>query len=67
VKTYQEIKPAATIDTIIHYAETLFGIRFMKVKLNRYSAPCPLHADTKDNFMVHVNKKSEVRFHCFGA
>ena len=64
MKTHQDI---TTIDTIIHYAEMLFGIRFTKVKINRYSAPCPLHADTKDNFMVYVNKKNEVRFHCFGA
>ena len=64
MKTHQDI---TTIDTIIHYAEMLFGIRFTKVKMNRYSAPCPLHADTKDNFMAYVNKKSEVRFHCFGA
>ncbi len=67
MKTYQEIKPAATIDTIIHYAETLLGIRFTKVKKNRYNTLCPFHADTKDSFMVYVNKDDEVRFHCFGA
>jgi len=67
MKTYQEIKPAATIDTIIHYAETLLGIRFTKVKKNRYNALCPFHADTKNSFMVYVNKDDEVRFHCFGA
>ena len=46
MKTYQEIKPPATIETIIYYAETLFGIRFMKVKMNRYNGLCPFHADT---------------------
>ena len=67
MKTHQDIKSAATIDTIIHYAETLLGIRFTKVKKNRYNAPCPFHADTEDNFMAYVNKNNEVRFHCFGA
>ena len=63
MKTRQDI---TTIDTIIRYAET-FGIRFMKVKINRYNGLCPFHADTENSFMVYVNKKSEVRFHCFGG
>jgi DNA primase len=57
---------AAYIDSIINYIEMLLGIRFTKVKQNRYNAPCPFHADTEDNFMVYVNKNDEVRFHCFG-
>jgi DNA primase len=64
---YQDIKSAAYIDAIIHYAEALLGIRFKNVKKFRYNALCPFHADTEDNFMVYVNKKDEVRFHCFGA
>lgn len=67
MKTYQELKPAATIDTIIQYAETLLGIRFTKIKKNRYNAPCPFHADTENSSHVYVNKDDEVRFHCFGA
>ncbi len=67
MKTYQDIKLAATIDTIICYAETLLGIHFTKIKKNRYNAPCPFHADAKNSFMVYVNKDDEVRFHCFGA
>jgi DNA primase len=67
MKTYQEIKPAATIDTIIHYAESLFGIRFTKIKKNRYNGLCPFHANTENSLMVYVNKDGEVRFHCFGA
>jgi DNA primase len=67
MKTDQDIKSAATIDAMIHYAETLLGIRFTRVRKNRYSALCPFHADTKDRFMVYVNKDDEVRFHCFGA
>ena len=67
MKTYQEIKSAATIDASIHYAETLLGTHFKSVKKNRYSAPCPFHADTEDSFLVYVNKNDEVRFHCFGA
>jgi DNA primase len=67
MKTYQDIKSAATIDAVIHYAEALLDIRFKRVKKNRYNAPCPFHADTKDSFMVYVNKEDEVRFHCFGA
>ena len=67
MKTYQDIKSAATIDAMIHYAETLLGIRFTSIRKNRYSAPCPFHADTQDRFMVYVNKDDEVRFHCFGA
>ncbi len=64
---YQDLKSAATIDAMIHYAETLLGIRFTRVRKNRYNAPCPFHADTQDRFMVYVNKDDEVRFHCFGA
>ena len=67
MKTYQEINSAETMDAIIHYAETLFGIRFTKVKRNRYNGLCPFHADSKNSFMVYVNKDDEVRFHCFGA
>jgi hypothetical protein len=32
MKTDQDIKSAATIDAMIHYAETLLGIRFTSVK-----------------------------------
>ena len=64
---YRDIKAATDIDSIINYTEMLFGICFTKVKKNRYNAPCPFHADTEDNLMVYVNKKDEVRFHCFGA
>ena len=64
---YQEIKSVAYIDATIQYAETLMGIRFKSVKKHRYSAPCPFHADAKDSFMAYVNKKDEIRFHCFGA
>jgi len=67
MKTHQDIKSATTIDAVIPYTETLLGIRFTKVKKNRYNALCPFHADTKDHFMAYVNKKDEVRFHCFGA
>ena len=67
MKTYQDIKSAATIDAIIPYVETLLDTRFKRVKKNRYNAPCPFHADIQDNFMLYVNKAGEVRFHCFGA
>ncbi len=67
MKTYQDITSATYIDAIIHYAETLLGVRFTRVKKNRYNAPCPFHADTNDSFMAYVNKNDEVRFHCFGA
>jgi len=67
IKTYQGLKLAAYIDSIINYTEMLLGIRFTKVKKNRYNAPCPFHADIEDNFMVYVDKNNEVRFHCFGA
>ena len=60
MKTYQDIKSAAYIDAIINYTETLLGIRFTKVKKNRYNALCPFHADTKDSFMAYVNKKDVV-------
>jgi DNA primase len=64
---YEDIKSAAYIDAIVHYAESLLGIRFKIVKKDRYSAPCPFHADTKDSLSVYVNKDDEVRLHCFGA
>ncbi|MEN8782495.1 MAG: CHC2 zinc finger domain-containing protein [Desulfobacterales bacterium] len=67
MKTYQDIKSAATIDAIVSYVEPLLGIRFKRVKKYRYNAPCPFHADTKESFLVYVNKDDEVRFHCFGA
>ncbi|MCB2146858.1 MAG: toprim domain-containing protein [Deltaproteobacteria bacterium] len=67
METYPNIKSAATIDAMIRYAETLLGIRFTSIRKNRYSALCPFHADTKESFMVYVNKDDEVRFHCFGA
>ncbi|MEJ2659609.1 MAG: CHC2 zinc finger domain-containing protein [Desulfobacteraceae bacterium] len=67
MKTHQDIKSVATIDAAIPYTERLLGIRFKSVKKHRYSAPCPFHADTKNSFMVYVNKDDEVRFHCFGA
>ena len=66
MKSYQDTKMAAYIDAIINYTEMLLGIRFTKIKKNRYNAPCPFHADIQDNFMVYVNKDDEVRFHCFG-
>jgi DNA primase catalytic core len=64
---YQDLKSAATIDAMIRYVETLLGIRFTRVRKNRYNALCPFHADTQDRFMAYVNKDDEVRFHCFGA
>jgi DNA primase len=64
---YRDLKSAATIDAMIHYAETLLGIRFTRVRKNRYNALCPFHADTQERFMAYVNKDDEVRFHCFGA
>jgi DNA primase len=64
---YQDLKSAAYIDAIIHFAETLLGIRLKNVKKYRYSSLCPFYADTKDSLMVDVNKKDEVRFYCFGT
>ena len=64
---YQDLKSAAYIDAIIHFAERLLGIHLKNVKKYRYSSLCPFHADIKDSLMVYVNKKDEVRFHCFGA
>lgn len=67
MKTYPNIKSAATIDAVIPYVEALFDIRLKRIKKYRYNAPCPFHPDTQENFMVYVNKENEVRFHCFGA
>lgn len=67
MKTYQKIKSVATIDAAIPYTETLLGIRFKNVKKYRYCAPCPFHADTKESFIAYVNRRDELRFHCFGA
>ncbi len=57
----------ANIEIMMHYAESLLNIRFTSVRKNRYNALCPFHADTKESFMMYVNKTDEVRFHCFGA
>ena len=67
MKTSQDIKSVAYIEAITAYAETLLEIRFKNVRKDRYNAACPFHADTTDTFKVYVNKKEEVRFHCFGA
>ena len=67
MKTHLDIKSAAYIEAIVDYAEKLLGIVFKPVKKNRYNALCPFHADTEDKLMVYVDKKDEVRFHCFGA
>ncbi len=67
MKTCQETTSAAVIDAVVHYAESLLDLHFKSVKKNRYSAPCPFHADAKEDFQVYVNKDDEVRFHCFGA
>jgi DNA primase len=67
MKTYQDIKSAATIDAIIHYAETLLGIRFQARQKKSVQRPMPIPRRHQDSFMVYVNKDDEVRFHCFGA
>ncbi|MCA1787453.1 MAG: hypothetical protein LC657_15880, partial [Desulfobacteraceae bacterium] len=67
MKIHLDIKSAAHIEALVDYAEKLLGIVFKPVKKNRYNALCPFHADTEDKFMVYVDKKDEVRFHCFGA
>ena len=67
MKSYLALKSAATINALIPYTETLLDIRFKNIKKHRYGAPCPFHADTDTDFMAYVNKKDEVRFHCFGA
>lgn len=66
-KTHLDLKSAAYIEATRDYAEKLLDIVFKPVKKNRYNTLCPFHADTEDRFMVYVNKKDEVRFHCFGA
>ena len=66
-KNCEVIKSAEYIDALISYTETLLGIRFKNVRKHRYNSLCPFHADIKDSFMMYVNKKDEVRFHCFGA
>ena len=59
----QDIKSSAYMDAIIHYAETLLGIRFKSVKKDRFSALCPFRVDTEDSLTVYVYKEDEVRFH----
>jgi hypothetical protein len=60
MKPHQAIKPAPAIDAVVHYAEALLDLRFKSVRKNRYGAPCPFHADTKDGFQVYVNKHGKV-------
>jgi DNA primase len=67
MKIHLNIKSTAYIEAIVDYAEKLLGIVFKPVRKNRYNALCPFHADTVDKLMVYVDKKDEVRFHCFGA
>jgi DNA primase len=64
--TYNDLKSAKYIESIINYAEGLLNQDFKRTGNNRYSAYCPFHADNKDSFRVYVDGKDEVRFHCFG-
>jgi hypothetical protein len=42
MKTYQDIKSAATIDAIIHYAETLLGYSFQARQKKSVQRPMPI-------------------------
>lgn len=65
--TYKELKSLKYIERLIPLAEKLLGITFRAVGEYKYSAYCPFHKDSKDSFRAYVNKKGDVRFHCFGA
>ena len=65
--TYIELKSVKYIDRIVQYAGVLLGIEFNRTGENKYMCRCPFHYDRRDSFSVYVNKKDEVRFHCFGA
>ena len=65
--TYQDIKSSYYLDQIVSFGQELLGVRFKATGRGNFTAFCPFHADTRDSFRVYVNKKGEIRFHCFGA
>lgn len=67
MEPYKDLKSAKYIELIIQFAEKLLGVPFNATGKHKYSAYCPFHKDTTDSLRVYVNKKDEVRFHCFGA
>jgi len=64
--TYRELKSESYIKQNISFAEILLNTTFQTYGKNKYSCFCPFHSDREDSFRVYVNKRGEVRFHCFG-
>ena len=65
--SYKELKLSLHIEESIRFVEKLLGIRFTSTGKNKFSAHCPFHDDKTPSFRVYVNKKDEVRFHCWGV
>ncbi|MFC1818253.1 toprim domain-containing protein [Thermodesulfobacteriota bacterium] len=64
--TYKNLKSESYIEQNISFAETLLNTTFQTYGKNKYSCFCPFHNDREDSFRAYVNKRGEVRFHCFG-
>lgn len=64
--TYKDLKSAAHVEQNIRFTEALLDTSFHSYGKNRFSTYCPFHKDTEDSFRVYIDKKGEVRFHCFG-
>jgi DNA primase catalytic core len=64
--TYRELKSESYIEQNISFAEAVLKTTFQMYGKNKYSCFCPFHSEREDSFRVYVNKRGEVRFHCFG-
>ena len=64
--SYRELKSESYIEQNISFAEAVLNTNFQTYGKNKYSCFCPFHSDREDSFRVYVNKRGEVRFHCFG-
>ena len=67
MKTSQDIKSVAYIEAITAYAENAAGNSFQECQKRPLQCRVPIPRGHTDTFKVYVNKKEEVRFHCFGA
>lgn len=64
--TYKDLKSASHVEQNISFAEALLDTSFHTYGKNRFTTYCPFHKDTEDSFRAYIDKKGEVRFHCFG-
>ena len=60
--SWKELKSEKYLPETRRFVEEVLDIHF----LDQHRAHCPFHDDSQDSFRIYVDKKGEVRFHCFG-